>query len=475
MKSVLREKRSFIFVTCFTINIMEKTKESASLTEGSPFKKILLFSLPLMLSNVLQVAFNMSDVAVVGRFAGSTELGAVGSTTIYVGLFTGLLIGLGSSVNSLTAMRLGANDEEGVKRIVHTAALLCFIAGIVVCATGCALARPVLKLLNTHEEFMDGACRYVYIYFAGMPALGVYNFGNGVFSADGDTKKPLLLLTLSGVLNVGLNLFFVIVCKLAVAGVALASAISQYVSAVTVVIALRLSKRPYKLNPRLIRLHKKEAKSLLLLGVPAGFQNAIFSMANLFIQSGVNYFDNAFIEGNSAAANADALVYDVMAAIYTACSSFIGQYYGANKNKGILKCYLISVLYSFLVGLMLGSGLVFAGKYFFSLFTTDKEVIAAGIERMRLIGFVYCISAFMDCTIAASRGLGKTVIPTVMVILGSCVFRVIWVYTVFAHFHTVASLYLLYPASWALTAAAEIIYFAITYKKILRGSTVVTA
>jgi len=448
--------------------VMDKAKNTASLTEGSPFKKILLFSLPLMLSNVLQVAFNMSDLAVVGRFAGDAELGAVGSTTIYVGLFTGILIGLGSGVNSLTAMHLGAGDNERLTRTVHTAAALCFLAGLIIWGLGAVLARPLLVLLGTHEEFLDNACRYVYIYFVGMPALAVYNFGNGVFSADGDTKKPLIFLGVAGVVNVGLNLFFVIVCQMAVAGVALASAISQYLSATAVVIALCISRRPYKLIPRRLRLYGEEAKKLLLLGVPAGLQNAIFSCANLFIQSGVNSFDGVFVEGNSAAANADTLVYDVMAAVHTACASFIGQYYGANKKKGILKCYLVSVMYSFISAVILGFGLVFAGTIFLSLFTKSEEVIAAGMERMRVMGFAYCLSAFMDCTIAASRGLGKTVIPTIMVILGSCVFRVIWVYTVFAHFHTVTSLYLLYPASWVLTAAAEIAYFVITYKKLLK-------
>lgn len=448
-------------------NQAKKTQEN--LTEGSAFKRILLFSLPLVLSNVLQVAFNMSDVAVVGQFAGSEALGSVGSTTIYVALFTGLLIGMGSGVNSLAALHIGAGNNERLSKTVHTSALVCLVFGVMIFAVGAGLSRPLLTLMNTKEELIDGAVLYVCIYFAGMPALAVYNFGNGVFSADGDTKKPLVFLTIAGVVNVGLNLFFVIVCKMAVAGVAVASVISQYLSAAMVIIALCASKRPYRLSFKKLRISRDETKKILLLGVPAGLQNAIFNTANLFIQASVNSFDTVMVEGNSAAANADALVYDVMAAIYTACSSFIAQYYGANKKNGILKCYFISLLYSFAAGAILGFSLALAGTTFLSLFTSDSAVVEAGMKRLSIMEYSYCVSAFMDCTIAASRGIGKTVVPTVVVILGSCVFRVIWIYTIFAYFHTIPSLYLLYPASWTVTAIAEIVYFVIAYRKIRKN------
>ena len=265
-------------------------------------------------------------------------------------------------------------------------------------------------------------------------------------------------------LNILLNLFFVIVCRLDVAGVALASAISQCVSAFLVLRALTRVKDCYALDFHKAALDPATTQRILALGIPAGLQNAIFAIANLFIQAGVNSFDSLMVKGNSAAANADNLIYDAMAAFYMACASFMSQNYGAGKPDRVKKSYFISLVYSFGVGLVLGGALFLFGREFLALFTTESAVIDAGMKRVGVMGFAYCISAFMDCTIAASRGLGKTVVPTVIVVLGSCVFRVIWVYTIFAHFHTIPSLYLLYPCSWTLTASAGIVYFIHAYK-----------
>ncbi len=447
---------------------MKKSLEDAhDLTVGSPFKKIVLFSLPLMATNVLQVLFNMSDIAVVGRFAenGSEAIGSIGSTSIYVMLFTGLLIGLGNGINSLAGRHLGANDLPKVSAIAHTAALVSLFGGLLLFALGAALAKPMLVLLNTKPELLDGALLYVYIYFAGLPGLAVYNFGNGLLSADGDTKRPLIFLSAAGVLNVCLNLMFVIVFKMSVAGVALASVISQYLSAALVLVALFRTKRPYRLELHSLKIGGREAKEILALGVPAGLQNSIFSAANLFIQAGINSFDTAIVEGNAAAANVDNFVYEVMAAFYMACSSFIAQNFGAGKRKNILKCYFVSLMYSAVAGLALGLLVVAFGRQILSVFTSDPAVIDGGMKRLEIMGYSFGVSAFMDCTIAASRGMGKTVVPTIMVILGSCVFRIIWVYTVFAYFKTIPSLYLLYVVSWSLTAVAEIVYFAVIFVK----------
>lgn len=443
-----------------------KTKKTMDLTRGGLFKNILLFSLPLMFSNVLQVLFNMSDVAVVGRFAGGGALGAVGSTTTVILLFTGFLIGMCSGVNALIARYIGSDDEEEIKKASQASALICLIAGLLLSALGIALAKPLLLLLDTKPDFLDGAVLYMRLYLLGMPALAVYNYGNGVFSADGDTVKPLVFLAASGVINVLLNLFFVIACRLSVVGVALASIISQYLSAGLILLSLVRCKRPYRLTLRGFKIDAKKVRTILVLGIPAGVQFAIFHAANLFIQAGVNSFDNIMVEGNSAAANADALVYDIMAAFYTACTSFMAQNYGAGKKKRVLRSYFICLLYSFGIGAIIGGGLVLGGEYFLFLFTKDPAVVEAGMKRLTIMGLSYAFSAFMDGTIAASRGLGKTVVPTVLVILGSCVFRIAWVYTVFAYFGTIPSLYLLYIFSWLITAFAEIIYFVVVYKKI---------
>ncbi len=445
----------------------KNSADAHDLTLGSPFKKIVLFSLPLMITNVLQVLFNMSDIAVVGRFAenGSAAIGAIGSTSIYVMLFTGLLIGLGNGINSLAGRHLGANDSPKVSAIAHTAALVSLCVGLLLFGLGAALAKPMLVLLKTKPELLDDALKYVYIYFAGLPGLAIYNFGNGLLSADGDTKRPLIFLSSAGVLNVCLNLLFVIVFDMSVKGVALASMISQYLSAALVLAALFRTKRPYRLDVHSLKICGREAKEILALGIPAGLQNSIFSAANLFIQAGVNSFDTVMVEGNSAAANIDNFVYEVMNAFYMACSSFIAQNYGAGKRKNILKCYFVSLMYSAVSGLVLGLIVVAFGRPILSVFTSDPAVIDGGYKRLEIMGYSFGVSAFMDCTIAASRGMGKTVVPTVMVILGSCVFRIIWVYTVFAYFKTIPSLYLLYVVSWSLTAVAEIIYFTVIYVK----------
>lgn len=427
--------------------------------------QILLFSLPLMLSNLLQVLFNMADIAVVGQFAGSLSLAAVGSTATAVTLFTGLLIGIGGGINALIARYYGARDEQQLSCTVHTAALISLICGLVILIFGQFGSRPLLKLLNTKPELLDKATLYMQIYFLGMPALAVYNFGNAVYSAIGDTKKPLRYLLISGVLNVVLNLFFVIVCHLDVAGVAIASILSQYLSAGLILLALLRSPEIYGLKWRNLKLQARASREVLTLGIPSGVQNAIFYVANMFVQAGVNSFDTVMVAGNAAAANADGLVYDVMAAFYTACSSFIGLNYGAGQWKRVRRCYLICLGFSFGVGLVMGLSLVAFGPAFLSIFAADAAVVEAGMKRLRIMGLSYGFSAFMDNAIAGCRGLGKSVVPMVIVITGSCILRIVWVMTVFSWVHTITSLYLVYICTWTVTALFETWYFVRIYRQ----------
>ena len=442
----------------------EMKEERQDLTTGSIWGKMLFFSIPLVMTNLLQVLFNMADIAVIGQFAGSLSLGAVGSTTTLVTLFTGILIGMAGGINVLVARFFGARDKRSTVHTIHTALLVSLAAGVIVMAFGLIFSKGVLELLNTKAELLDGAVLYIQIYFLGIPALALYNFGNAVCSALGDTKKPLYYLTFAGVVNVILNLFLVIVCKLDVAGVAIASIISQYISAFLILRALAKMGGDYALRLSELHFDRRMAKYIIQIGLPAGLQNGIFQVANLFIQAGVNSFDATMVAGNSAAANADALLYDTMAAFYTACGSFMGQNYGAGKRDRVRKSYLISLTYSFGIGLIGGICLVIFGKQFLALFTGEAAVIEAGMKRLTIMGFSYGFSAFMDCTIAGSRALGKSIVPTVIVIMGSCVFRMIWVNTVFAYFRTIPSLYLLYIFSWGITAIVEIIYFVHVYR-----------
>lgn len=435
------------------------------LSTGSLWKKLFIYSVPLMFSNILQIVFNMADVAVVGKFAGSIALGSVGSTSTLVMLTTGLMIGLASGVNAITALYIGSKNKQNIQETIHTSALICLGMGVLIMTLGIAFSNAILSLMNTKDVLMPGALLYFRIYMLGSPALALYNFGNAVLSAAGDTKRPLVYLSFSGIVNIVLNLVFVIVFHMDVAGVALASIIAQYISAFLILLALFRSKETVSLRLEHLRFTPDKAKRILKIGIPSAFQYAIFAIANIFVQTSVNSFDHVMVEGNSAASNSDSLVYDMMAAFYTGCTSFIAQNLGAGKKERILKSYLIALFYSFALALILGIGLYIFRYPFLSLFTNDSAVIEAGTIRLSIMALSYALSAFMDCTTAASRGLGYSTVPTIIIIMGSCVFRVIWIYTIFAHFHTIASLYLLFPCSWILTATAEIIYFRKIYKK----------
>ena len=347
------------------------------MTQGSLGRQIIGFSLPLMFTNLLQMLFSMVDLAVVGRFSSSAAMGSVGSTTTLIFLFTGFLMGLGSGVNVLVATHFGARSEKNVRESVHTSFLVCLIAGFLMLALGLIFARPLLELLNTRDDLIDGAELYLRIYFLGMPAAALYNYGNGVLNAIGDTKTPLIFLSAAGVLNVILDLVFVIGLGMSTDGVALASMLSQCVSAGLIVRSLMRSKEIYSLSLKEVRFHKDKAIHALSVGVPAGLQNAIFSVANLFIQAGVNSFSTVVVEGNSAAGNVDNLVYSVMNAFYIACSSFVGQNYGAGKSRRVLKSYLLTLCYSAVAAAVLGGLFLLFGHQFLSLFTSVHPLIRA--------------------------------------------------------------------------------------------------
>ena len=432
------------------------------MTTGFLPKKILMYSVPLMLSNVLQVMFNLCDVAVVGKFVGPLALGAVGSTSIIVTLTTGILLGLAGGVNAVVALFVGAKNSANVKKAVHTSIVICMIAGLLL------LSRPVLNLIGTKKELIDGAVIYLTIYLLGSPALAMYNYGNAVLSAVGDTKRPLMYLITAGIINVVLNLFFVIVCRLGVVGVALASIISQYISAFLILKFLFGCDRDYGLYITNIGMDSHIAARVLRIGLPAAVQYSLFAVANLYIQSAVNSFDHVVVEGNSAAANADNIVYDMMAAFYTACTSFIAQNLGARKRDRIKKAYLVTQMYSFLIGAVLGALLVVFRTQFLSIFTSDPDVMHYGSIRLGIMGCSYFISAFMDNAAAGARGLGRSVIPTIIVIMGSVVFRIVWVCTIFASIHTLMSLYLVYASAWAFTSIIGTVYFIIIFRKTLR-------
>ena len=436
------------------------------MTTGSLWKKILFFSIPLMFSNLLQVFFNIADVAVVGKFAGAIALGSVGSTTIFLTLTTGILLGMASGVNAVTALFVGSRDSENLNKTVHTAILLCLAVGILLFLCGLFFSRPILTLMNTKPELIDGATLYLTVYLCGSPALAIYNYGNAILSAVGDTKRPLLYLFIAGVINVILNLIFVLVFDMSVLGVALSSIISQYISAFLVLHFLLKSTQDYALHLRDIAFDWGIAGRILKISIPSATQYSLFAVANICIQTSVNQFDHVVVEGNAAAVNADTLIFDMMAAFYTACTSFVAQNFGAGRKDRIWHSFLITTLYSFSVGLILGLSLLILQKPFLSLFTSDPNVMKYASIRITILSLSYCVSAFMDNATAASRGLGKSVAPALFVIVGVVVLRIIWLFTIFAYFHTLHSLYLAYVTTWAVTAICENVFFIYHYRRL---------
>lgn len=435
---------------------------------GNLWKSIWIYSIPLVLTNLLQLLFNIADVAIVGKFAGPLSLGAVGSTTLLITLTTGCLIGISNGVNAVVAFFAGSGEEEREERSVQTGFLLCLLIGFLVLFAGVFWAEAILSLLGTKGEFMDEATLYFRIYMLGSPALAIFNYGNSVLSAEGNTKEPLQYLTASGVVNILLNLYFVIGLKMTAEGVALASIIAQYISAGLIMRAMLFTDKAYKLRLKRMAIDRRIAMRILRIGIPAAIQYSLFAVANLFVQSAVNSFDHVVVEGNSAAMNYDSLVYDMMAAFYVACTSYIAQNYGANQRDRVLKTYLITTVYSFGGAVLAGILIFFFRERLLYLFTNDEAVVAAGQIRLKVLAFSYCLSAFMDNATAACRGLGKTLVPTVSVLLGTIVFRIIWIFTVFAYFRTLESLYLLYGCAFVLTAIFLNIYFARLYRSVFR-------
>ena len=438
---------------------------TSEMTRGNLWKNILLYSIPLVFTNLLQLLFNIADVAIVGKFAGSLSLGAVGSTTLLVSLTTGWLIGIANGVNSLVAYFSGAGDREREGFSVQTGFVLCLAMGMLTLLLGICFARPALTLLGTRPELIEEAILYFRIYMTGSPALALFNFGNAVLSAEGNTRKPLKFLAIAGMINVCLNLFFVLALHRTADGVAYASVIAQYISAALILRTLIGSKETWRLPLGKLRFRRELAARILKIGIPAAMQYSLFAVANLFIQSAVNSFDHVVVEGNSAAMNFDNLVYEMMAAFYVATTSFIAQNYGAGEKDRVKRVYQITTLYSFGIAAVLGVLIHIFRVPLLSVFTNDAEVVAAGEIRLKMLSFAYCLSAFMDNATAACRGLGKTAAPTVMVMLGTVGFRILWLYTVFAHFGTLQSLYLLYAFAFVLTAIPLNLYYFALYRR----------
>ena len=443
---------------------MKKSYE-IDMCNGPLLSKILVFSVPLMLSGILQLLFNAADIIVVGRFSGSEALAAVGSTSSLINLIINLFIGVSVGTNVVLARYYGARDAEGVSKTVHTAMLTAIGGGVLLIFVGLFLARPLLELTGTPDDVIDQATLYMRIYFVGMPAFMVYNFGAAILRAIGDTKRPLYFLFLSGVINVIFNLIFVIVFHMGVAGVALATIISQAISAVLILLCLMAMDGPCHLNIKEMKMHGECLKEMLKIGLPAGLQGMIFNISNVLIQSSVNSFGSLVMAGNTAASNIEGFVYTAMNAVYQTSLSFTGQNMGAKQFKRVDKILVQCLLVVSVVGLVLGNGAYLLGDKLLGIYSSDPQVIQYGLLRMSIISCTYFLCGVMDVFVGSIRGLGYSIMPMLVSLTGACLFRVIWIFTIFQWERTLFCLYISYPISWILTAAIHAICYLAVRKK----------
>lgn len=439
------------------------------MTEGKLLLNVLFFSLPIMFSGILQLVFNAADTIVVGRFVGNEALAAVGSVGSLNNMIISLFIGLSVGVNVLVARFTGARETDKVSDTVHTAVLLSVVGGAALGVVGIVLARPLLELMGSPEDVIDLAELYIRILFAGMPAQMLYNFSSAVLRAVGDTKRPLYFLTIAGIINVILNLVFVLVFHLSVAGVALATILSQAVSALLVTHSLMLMDGPTRLYLRRLRLNGRVLGQIIRIGLPAGIQSCVFSLSNVVIQSSVNSFGSIVIAGNAAASNAANFVYQAMNTFQQSVTCFAGQNIGARKPRRVLTSMYVCLFWALLFGVVLGVLSCVFGTQFLSLYSPDPAVIAVGLERMYIVCGPYFLCGLMDVMTGVLRGLGYSLLPMAVSLLGACAFRILWVMTLFAAVPTMACLMISYPVSWALTFLVLVLIFAILWRR-LRGN-----
>lgn len=443
-------------------------KYEMDMCNGPFLGKILIFYIPLMLSGILQLLFNAADIVVVGHYAGSDALAAVGSTSSLINLLVNLFIGLSVGANVLVARFFGAGQKKELSEMVHTTILTSVISGIVLVFAGIAVAGPALTWMGTPENVIDQAVLYMRIYFVGMPFTMSYNFGAAILRAIGDTKRPLYYLLGAGVINVVLNLFFVICFSMGVAGVALATVISQAASSLLVLRCLMRSEADYRLELSKLRIVPDKLIKMLQIGLPAGLQNSLFSISNVLIQSSVNSFGSIAMAGNTAASNIEGFVYTAMNSFSQTIISFAGQNYGARKTKNIGRILLICQGLVVAIGLGLGNLAYLGCGILLKIYSPDPEVIVFGALRMSIICTLYFLCGMMDVMVGVLRGIGYSVMPMLVSLSGACLFRIVWIYTIFQRHRTLECLYWSYPISWALTFAAHVLCFVIVYRKLVK-------
>ena len=449
----------------------EKSRKfEIDMCNGPILKKMLLFALPLMFSSILQLLFNAVDVIVVGRFVGDNALAAVGSNSSLIHLFVNFFVGLSIGVNVLVSNFYGAKQERHLSETVHTAMAISIASGVVLAVIGAIFSPMILRLMQSPEEVLPLASVYLRVYFIGMPVVMVYNFGAAILRAIGDTRRPLYYLIIAGILNVTLNLFFVVVLHWSVFGVALATVISQVVSAVLILRCLVKETGGIHLDFKKIRFDKDKMRKILQIGLPSGIQSILFSLSNVLIQSAVNSFGATVVAGNSAAANIEGFVYVAMNAFYQANISFTGQNMGAGKFHRLNRILLTAEGCVVIVGLSAGGACYITGPTLLTLYTSSPDVIAAGMIRLSYICSIYVLCGIMEVLVGSLRGMEYAVVPMIVSLIGTCGLRILWLQTIFSmeRFHNIEMVYIVYPISWVVTIVAHAVSYVFVRKRIVK-------
>lgn len=451
--------------------MIQKKKRASyeiDMCNGSIMNKMLLFTVPLMCSSILQLLFNAADIVVVGRFAGDNSLAAVGSTSAIVNLLVNVFTGLAIGANVLVAKYYGAKQDKDLHETIHTSILLSILSGLLLTVLGISCAKQLLHWMQTPEEVLHLAVIYLRVYFLGMVAMMLYNFGSAILRAVGDTKRPLYYLLIAGVINVVLNLIFVIVLKMDVAGVALATTISQCVSAALVIRCLMKEEGTIRLDLRKLKIYKNKFKRILQIGLPAGIQGLLFSIANVVMQSSINSFGAIVVAGGSAASNIEGFVYVSMNAFHQAAVSFTSQNMGAGKYERVNKILYVALGCVTVVGLILGNVIVLFGSQLSSIYSSNPEVIQESVRRLAIICAPYFVCGMMDVVVGVLRGMGYAIMPMLVSLVGVCGLRLLYIATIFQmeRFHNISTVYVLYPISWLVTFVAHMVCFVFVRKKL---------
>lgn len=442
------------------------SKKVVNMLEGPLLGPIFLFAMPLFITSVLQLAFNAVDIIVVGKFTGHHALAAVGATGPVINLLVTMFMGISIGASVIMGQNVGARDFKNAQDTLHTAIGISILGGILVLFAGIFTAMPLLRLMQTPPEVIELAGEYLKIYYIGMPGFMVYNFGAALLRAIGDSRRPMYFLTISGIFNVICNLIFVIVFKMGVAGVAIATTISQYIAAALIVASLLKADGYMKLSFDKIRISKDKALGMMKIGLPAGFQGALFSISNILIQSGINSFGSVVMAGNTAAGNLEGFVYMGMNAVYQTSLSFTSQNMGAKQYDRVKKIFWTCVRVVIVVGLFLGVGAWLFGDKLLRLYTSEPEVIKYGVERLGVVSATYFLCGIMDTMVGGLRGMGYSITPMIVSLTAVCIFRMIWIATIFQSIHTPVILYLSYPVSWIFAAIGHYINYLYAMKKL---------